>query len=143
MLKIIILFSFLFFSGCAYKSTKITQNLSVKIENANLKNTVYSFWNYRLNNDFENMYKLEIPYFRYLYDFELYKSYYKNHLFEPTDKVIIKSLVNSKDNSNIIMSFIEVVDKNNNVKLKWNDSWADVDGSFYHITKDFLIFKEM
>ena len=129
MNKIILLFfSILFFIGCASKVTFTDVSASLHPMNSEEKELIQRFeeyWHARVNGQYNQSYKLELPYQQYTVDFDKYRKtlgLYRN------SKVLLLEIKYPQKNVAIITRKME--GKNGSWIKK--DKWIYVDGSWYH-----------
>jgi len=125
--------SFILLDGCSVKSYNfIIQNKkATKKMDRKLFYRFAEYWDAIRKKNFERSYKMELPYIQYVYDI----SYYKKALQNIQVKKIEVYKVEYKDPVYIIT-----------IKLgnSWQkDKWIEIDGEYYHILKDPILFPKM
>ncbi len=137
----ITLFIFIiFFSiGCSSKIENIFHSQLLQTSSKNnpcIKSIASYYWNLKKRKYIE-MYKKELPSFRYFYNFNLYKGYYTG--FKKFDSIDI--ITTKKLNDNVYKITLKFYKKNNPL-FSITEKWVIMDGRCYHYLYDPFIFNK-
>lgn len=124
-LIIILLFSSLIFAN----------NMS-KLPKDFLK-TFEAYKTFLKNKDAKNLYNLELPYFRYLNNFDSYKAYINSHV--SIEDIKITNVVRKNEKNIEIIVGIKAKNEKNMFFLSLQ--WYNINNNYFMLTKDDIIFR--
>ncbi len=120
------------FNGCAIKYTENVKHTD-KLKDNKFKKAFLQYWTYMFHKKYDKAYKMELPYFRFLYS---KKDYISKENLSNYKKLIINSI---KKKGNIYE--VDMVQEGNPVLIQ--DKWLYMDGKYYHVQDDFLLYPKM
>jgi hypothetical protein len=120
----------LLFGGCSvklpsYKEVKVRGDLS-SIKEKKLAKAFMEYWRARVRGDYKTSYRYELPYQRYILDYDSYRKKIGN--IYPKAKVILVKIDYLSPNVAIISRDVKFKKKIYHKK----DKWIYVDGKWYH-----------
>lgn len=137
--KLLLFIFTLLFVGCSWKTEAIVHNpsKSTHVKNFACAQNVLNYYTDLKKRAYKDMYAMELPSFRYFYDYPLYKGYYSG--FKKFDTIDIVDVTKLDDNIyRVAVKFY----KKDRPLFTIKEKWIQMDGTCYHYRYDPFIFNK-
>ncbi len=106
-----------------------------------LKQAFIQYWATRFNGPWEEAFALEAPHFRAMIHPTRYRIYAKGFFRSKFSELVVRDLIKTGDYLYEFDLGLRFRTSKGEEKLSWfKEQWVDVDGRWYHILKDRIIF---